>query len=103
MSIRVGALGACLAVAAALVAPDARAQNFTYYIGGQAGWTSLEDQSARSAGLPVAHARYDSGYAVGARGGIEWGPWRLEEEYTYRNNDLNHLDAAGISPGVNGS
>jgi outer membrane protein OmpA-like peptidoglycan-associated protein len=101
MSIRIGALAACLAIAAPLVASDVCAQ--TYYIGGQAGWTSLEDQSARATGLPVAHARYDSGYAIGARGGIEWGPWRIEEEYTYRSNDLNHLDAAGISPGVNGS
>src|SRR5215475_8379190 len=89
MSIRIGALAACLAIAAPLVASDARAQ--TYYIGGQAGWTSLEDQSARATGLPVADARYDSGYAIGARGGIEWGPWRIEEEYTYRSNDLNHL------------
>ena len=101
MSIRIGTLSGCLALVVTLFATGASAQ--TYYIGGQAGWSSLEDQTSRVSGLPTAHARFDSGYAVGGRAGLEWGPWRLEEEYTYRNNDLNHLDAAGINPGVNGS
>ena len=82
--------GACLAVAA--VSSVGRAGAQTFYLGGEAGWSVLEDQTDRAAGVPPVHARFDSGFAAGARAGYEWGPWRFEEEYTYRSNDLNHLD-----------
>ncbi|MGH7735667.1 MAG: hypothetical protein ACREOE_18715, partial [Gemmatimonadales bacterium] len=61
------------------------------------GWSALQDQRDRVAGSPTAHARFDSGFAVGARAGYEWGPWRFEEEYTYRNNDLNGLRIGGTN------
>jgi outer membrane protein OmpA-like peptidoglycan-associated protein len=91
-----------LAAVIAIFIGSARAQNF--YLGGEAGWSALNDQTDRIGGVPPLHARYDSGYAVGARAGYEMGPWRFEEEYVYRNNGLNHLDVAGFNvPGVSGS
>ncbi len=103
MSTRITlAAGACCALTAALFIADARAQ--TFYLGGEAGWSILEDQTDRIAGVPPFHARFDSGFAAGARAGYEWGPWRFEEEYVYRSNDLSHLDVAGITlGGVSGS
>jgi len=101
MRIRVAA-SVCLAVAASMSVADARAQ--TFYLGGEAGWNVLEDQSDRASGVAPLHAGFDSGYAVGARAGYEWGPWRFEEEYTYRSNDLNGLSIGGVNvPGVSGS
>jgi outer membrane protein OmpA-like peptidoglycan-associated protein len=81
---------------------EGRAQ--TFYLGGEAGWNVLEDQTNRAPGFPSVRARFDSGFAAGARAGYEWGPWRFEEEYTYRSNDLNGLNFGGIKlSGVSGS
>ena len=77
---------------------EARAQ--ILYLGGEGGWSVLNDQKDKVAGLPAARARFDSGFAAGARAGYEWGPWRFEEEYIYHSNDLNHL---GSLPAVRGS
>jgi OOP family OmpA-OmpF porin len=103
MSMRITlATGVCIVVATALSVGDGRAQ--TFYLGGQAGWNVLEDQTSKVAGFPSTRSRFDSGYAVGARAGYEWGPWRFEEEYAYRSNDLNGLRVAGFNvPGVSGS
>jgi len=103
MSMRITlAAGACLVVAAAISVSDARAQ--TFYLGGEAGWNVLQDQTDKAPGFPGVRARFDSGFAAGARAGYEWGPWRFEEEYVYRNNDLNGLRVAGLNvPGVSGS
>jgi outer membrane protein OmpA-like peptidoglycan-associated protein len=103
MSMRITlAAGACLALVAAMSVRDARAQ--TFYLGGEAGWNVLEDQTDRAAGVPGVNARFDSGFAAGARVGYEWGPWRFEEEYAYRNNDLTGLSVGGFNvPGVSGS
>jgi opacity protein-like surface antigen len=38
---------------------------------------------------------FDSGFNVGGRLGYQWGPWRLEEEYSYRNNQLSGFTGAG--------
>jgi opacity protein-like surface antigen len=32
--------------------------------------------------------QFNAGYNVGVRGGYQWGPWRFEEEYSYRRNDV---------------
>jgi len=103
MSTRITlAVGACLALAAAMSAAGARAQ--TFYLGGEAGWNLLEDQTDRAAGFPSVRAKYSSGFAAGVRAGYEMGPWRFEEEYTYRSNDLNGLSVGGFKvPGVSGS
>ncbi len=103
MSTRIRlAAGACLAVAMAMSGASAQAQ--TFYLGGEAGWSVLENQTDSAAGQPPIHAHFDSGYAVGARAGYEMGPWRFEEEYIYHNNSLNHLDIGGFNvAGVTGS
>ena len=95
------AVGACLAVGTAMFATHGRAQ--TFYLGGEAGWTVLEDQTDKAKGLAPIRARFASGFAAGARAGYEWGPWRLEEEYVYRSNDLNRLSVGAVKlPGVRG-
>src|ERR1051325_11246492 len=88
-------VGVCLAVAAAGSVAGARAQ--TFYLGGEGGWSTLQDQTNKGKGLPSTRARFDSGFAAGARAGYEWGPWRFEEEYVYRSNDLNGLRAGGVT------
>ncbi len=103
MSRRIGlAVGACIVVGAAMFVGSAQAQ--TFYLGGEGGWTSLEDQTNRTKGLPTIRTQYDSGYAVGARAGYEMGPWRFEEEYTYRNNGLSSVRMGGANlPAASGS
>ena len=44
---------------------------------------------------------FNSGFNVGVRGGYVWGPWRFEEEYSYRNNNVQSFLGAG-SKIVNG-
>jgi len=103
MRMRISVAGACLALAAVITVPAARAQ-MVYYIAGEAGWSHLNDQSDRAAGFPSLRKRFDDGFAVGGRAGVEWGPWRLEEEYTYRSNDLNRASVGSINvPGISGS
>jgi OmpA-OmpF porin, OOP family len=105
MSTRITwAFGACLALAAAMLGADARAQ--VIYFGAEGGWSNLEDQKDRFnvAGAPSVRNRYDSGFAAGARVGYEWGPWRFEEEYAYRSNDLDRFSIGGFNvPGASGS
>jgi OOP family OmpA-OmpF porin len=77
--------GTSLAVAAVLFVPDARAQ---YYIGAEGGWTGLPYQTDTIPGLFSTAVRFNAGFNAGFRGGYQWGPWRLEEEYGYRQNDV---------------
>jgi opacity protein-like surface antigen len=70
-----------------------------FYVGGEAGWTSLFDAHA-SATIPVIghrhdHESWDNGYAAGMRAGYEWGPWRLEEEFRYQRNSDQFLVTSG--------
>jgi outer membrane protein OmpA-like peptidoglycan-associated protein len=95
MSMRITlAAGACLVMAAAMSATDARAQIF--YLGGEAGWSVLENESDRAPGFAPVRKRFDSGFAAGARAGYEWGPWRFEEEYAYRRTDLSGFRVGGV-------
>src|SRR5689334_11738994 len=95
-------LGASVALAVALGSVEANAQlpggpcPVAYYLGPEGGWTSLSDQknklppfpdSVTVNGVPGAipgsvTTKYDSGYNVGVRAGIQWGPIRVEEEYS---------------------
>jgi outer membrane protein OmpA-like peptidoglycan-associated protein len=34
---------------------------------------------------------FDSGFNAGLRAGYEWGPWRFEGEYSYRNNNVSNF------------
>src|SRR4051794_14970060 len=98
------AVGVCLALMTVMLGADARAQ--VIYFGAEGGWSNLEDQRNRFnvAGAPSVKARYDSGFAAGARAGYEWGPWRFEEEYAYRSNDLTRLKIGTVpATGVGGN
>src|SRR5215470_9519440 len=81
-------IGACLMTGATLLSAAAQAQ---LYIGGEGGWTSLPDQTDNIIDVTSVTARFDGGFNVGVRGGWEWGPWRFEEEYTYRQNSARDL------------
>jgi outer membrane protein OmpA-like peptidoglycan-associated protein len=80
----------------------------TYYIGPEGGWTSLSNQkdtfsvpgfnvNGNAAGPFITSAsgsaRYDSGFNAGGRLGIQYGPLRVEEEYSYRHNGLSSFGA----------
>src|SRR6185312_15602177 len=92
--------GGFVGVAALAGGNPAQAQ---WYIGGEAGWTSLESQNDNISGLGSAHHTFDDGYAVGVRGGYQMGPWRFEEEYSYRHNGLDRLSIGGVNTGGSGS
>jgi OmpA-OmpF porin, OOP family len=89
----------------------------TYYIGPEGGWTSLANQKDTITTPPFrvdnagivnntgpfftsfnGSARYNSGFNAGVRLGIQWGPVRAEEEYSYRRNGLSSF---GIFTGPN--
>ena len=108
-------LGAGVALAVAFGGVQAQAQYaqsawwptgtpWAWYIGPEGGWTSLTSQSQTTSPVtftgpngggftapgPSGTPNIDSGFNVGVRGGVQWGPWRLEEEYSYRNNQLSN-------------
>ena len=105
-------LGASVALAVALSWAGAQAQLFaapsgpgTWYFGGQAGWSNLDNQSG-AVGLKVppgsikVHESWNDGFNAGVRGGFEWGPWRLEEEFSYQDNGLHSMSLG--APGAPG-
>jgi OOP family OmpA-OmpF porin len=114
-------LGAGVALAVAFGGAQAHAQLFpwnqpgvvgAWYIGPEGGWTKLSNQTdsitqSQFSGPPnntqlftirsgSPTANFNSGYNVGVRGGYEWGPWRLEEEYSYRNSQLSSFTGGGV-------
>jgi opacity protein-like surface antigen len=89
---------ASLAIAMGLRVSDGWAQ---YYIGAQAGWTGLPYQTDTIDGLGSVPVQFTAGYNVGVRGGYQLGPWRFEEEYNYRHNDLAEYDE--ITSGISGN
>src|SRR6516162_9891303 len=111
-------LGAGVALAVAFGGAQAHAQAQPYnpggifpygtplawYIGPEGGWTSLTSNtgSVSSAtftgptggGFTTPRVgnvtpNINSGFNVGARGGLQGGPFRFEEEYSYRNNGMD--------------
>ena len=68
-----------------LPADSERAQ---IYIGAEGGWTGLPDGLTTSSDVTSVKARFNGGFNAGVRGGYEWGPWRFEEEYSYRQNNV---------------
>jgi OOP family OmpA-OmpF porin len=87
----VGTAGVALAVS--LGWTDARAQFFTmpsggsFYVGGEGGWQWLNDASINAPNVGTKE-RFNGGPTAGVRAGYEWGPWRLEEEFVYRNSPV---------------
>jgi OmpA-OmpF porin, OOP family len=92
--------GASLVFAVGLFISDAWAQ---YYIGAQAGWTGLPYQTDTIEGLGSVPVGFSAGYNVGARGGYQQGPWRFEEEYSYRQNDASEFGEDDSTNGVSGN
>ena len=92
--------GASLAFAMGLRGSNAWAQ---YYIGAQAGWTGLPYQTDTIDGVGSIPVEFSAGYNVGVRGGYQSGPWRFEEEYSYRHNDAAGFGADDGTNGVNGN
>src|SRR6478736_892286 len=86
--LRSAMMGACLALFAMLLSADSRAQ---IYIGAEGGWTGLPDRTDDIGNVTSIKARFDAGFNAGVRGGYEWGPWRFEEEYSYRQNGARDL------------
>ena len=110
-------LGAGAALAVAFGCAEANAQfawlggpyPVTYYVGPEGGWTSLANQKDTITTIPFrvdttpgasggpfftnfqASAKYDSGFNAGGRLGIQYGPLRVEEEYSFRHNGLSQL------------
>jgi len=121
-------LGAGAALAVAFGCAEANAQfawmggpyPITYYVGPEGGWTSLPNQRVtNTTSVPfrvdtvggaspgpfftsfgTGSARYDSGFNAGGRLGLQWGPLRLEEEYSYRHNGLSQFTTF-FGPGFN--
>jgi len=99
-----GLLAASVALGVTLGCAQAHAQLLTmpsgqgsWYLGGEGGWTDLNDQSDRNATIGSPSANFDSGYNIGLRGGYQWGPWRFEEEYSYRKNNLTSFGGVAAS------
>ena len=89
-------MGLGLGIAAALCAPEARAQ---FYLGPEGGWTGLEGTKSSIAGFPI-NQSFNSGFNVGARAGYQWDAWRFEGEYSYRENTSN---ATALGSRLNGT
>jgi OmpA-OmpF porin, OOP family len=99
-------LGAGLALAVALGGADANAQFFgpyppgAFYLGPEGGWTHLTSQNPNltvvaPSGTVVTNQvsrqiNFNSGFNAGGRIGYMWGPWRFEEEYSYRYNSISN-------------
>jgi OOP family OmpA-OmpF porin len=119
-------LGAGIALAVAFGGAQAQAQlgglfpppgtPGAFYIGPEGGWTKLTDQTDTINGRIVSTvpgqalslprrsvtANFDSGFNVGGRLGYQWGPWRFEEEYSYRRNALSSPGGLGGNGGLDG-
>jgi OOP family OmpA-OmpF porin len=101
-------LGAGVAFAVAMSWATAQAQFLvmpsgpgTWYFGGEGGWTSLPNQSGSSFGFGF-NQHFNDGFNAGARGGYEWGPWRFEEELTYRQNGVSFASLDGFGTRATG-
>ena len=101
MSKRISLMtGVALAFAVGLRVSHARAQ---YYIGAQGGWTGLPYQTDTIDRLGSVPVEFSAGYNVGVRGGYQSGPWRFEEEYSYRHNDVAEFGAGDSTNSVSGN
>ena len=93
--------GASFALALGTLSSGAWAQ---YYIGAQAGWTGLPYQTDTIEGLGPIPVEFNAGFNAGVRGGYQLGPWRFEEEYSYRRNGVSEYGTVGESTyGISGN
>src|SRR6516162_4968024 len=99
-------LSAGVALALAFGSAEANAQSsysmwgwtypYAFYIGPEGGWTALQNQNNNVTNIPnnlgipgKNNVQFDSGFHAGVRAGVQWGPLRAEEEYSYRHNGLS--------------
>ena len=112
-------LGAGIALAIAFGGAQAHAQIFgpfppgAFYLGPEGGWTKLTSQTPditiqgprgtiiSSAASPTIN--WNSGFNAGARLGYAWGPWRFEEEYSYRHNTVSGASSTASFGSTTGS
>jgi opacity protein-like surface antigen len=113
-------LGAGVALAVALGGVQAHAQfggmfgpypPGVFYLGPEGGWTHLQSNTntgnftfrspitgrLRTASFSETTS-FNSGFNAGIRGGYEWGPWRFEEEWSYRYNGLSNFSGSITGP-----
>jgi outer membrane protein OmpA-like peptidoglycan-associated protein len=67
-----------------------------FYVGGEGGWSWLQNADARSRGVTVKE-HFKGGPAAGLRAGYEWGPLRIEEEFAYRINDMKSFGGIPVN------
>jgi OOP family OmpA-OmpF porin len=100
--------GAALAVAFSCAEAGAQFLGGPYptafYVGPEGGWTSLQNQNNNITNIPNNlgipgrnNVKFDSGFNAGARAGIQWGPVRVEEEYSYKDNGVSSFGGLGSS------
>jgi opacity protein-like surface antigen len=61
-----------------------------FYVGGEGGWTNLEDEINRIPDKKGPESWRD-GFNVGLRVGYEWEAFRLEGEFRYQDNDAKSI------------
>lgn len=69
----------------------------TPYLRAQVGGTWVNDSDAEGVDI-----QYDGGFNIGAALGYDFGLARLEGEFGYRQNDIDELEALGVSVGADG-
>ena len=103
-------VGAGAALAMALSSADASAQWLpwnqpgvagSWYFGGEGGWTMLDNGTGNAGGIGSTQ-HFKDGFNIGARAGYEWGPWRLEEEFSYRQNGIGSVAVLGANFNTHG-
>ena len=104
-------VGAGVALAMALSSADTSAQLFpwnqpgvagAWYFGGEGGWTMLSNAKGSRAGIETTQ-HFKDGFNIGARAGYEWGPWRLEEEFSFRQNGIGSVAIRGANFNTTGN
>ena len=69
------------------------------YVGLEGGAVWLSDASSTVAGINQGDIKFDTGWAIGAVGGYDFGTWRLEGELAYRSSGAKEVsDSTGSSP-----
>ncbi len=103
-------LGASVALAVALSWADAQAQLFAmpggpgaWYIGGEGGWTNLESPQVGTLGGAPFSQNFKDGINIGLRAGYEWGPLRIEEEFSFRQNHISGATLNGVTATAKGN
>jgi opacity protein-like surface antigen len=88
-----------VAVGVVGVVPFTQAEG--WYVTGSAGASFSEDLDASRAGLDFTES-VDTGFLLSGALGYTYGPWRLEGEVVYTQNDIDTLSVSGRSTTANG-